>query len=320
MRSFDPENYVDVQARINRFWEEHPWPAGSIETQMMSHPTEWERVVFKATVSVDGKPLATGWAAEEKGASTRDGANFTNWHENAETSAIGRALANLGYAKNREERPSREEMEKAARMQAAYQPLPPSPAIVTGAQGDRTRRPQFNRPNVEIDRPVGGPGVPLASDVPPHNGISFKQWKFFNDVAAQAGFTQLGILQQMASNFGLASVSWSHVTSKMISDAIDWLKGGQQITLRAWLDAKYGRKPDGAGQSPNGAAIAAEAIQRDRMERMVERVSETADSALLNQLYDEAEREGYFDERGGDGLTQAFERAVTRIEQLQVTH
>jgi hypothetical protein len=114
---FDLANYVDVQERINRFWQENP--EGRIETQLMSLPDEFERVLFKATIYTsrdNTAPTVTGWAAEAAGSG---GANQTSWHENAETSAIGRALANFGYAKDRNERPSRQEMDKANRVYSA---------------------------------------------------------------------------------------------------------------------------------------------------------------------------------------------------------
>ena len=113
MARFQLENYVDVQERINRFREE--FPDGAIVTTLASLPDEFERVVFKADVYRrldDPRPAAVGWASEVAGT---PGANVTSWHENAETSAIGRALANLGYAKTREDRPSRQEMAKVER-------------------------------------------------------------------------------------------------------------------------------------------------------------------------------------------------------------
>jgi hypothetical protein len=111
MPRFDVSNYVDVQERLVRFWSEYP--DGRIDSDLMSLPDEFERVVFKASVYKrleDAVPAATGWAAEVAGG---QGANQTSWHENCETSAIGRALANMGYATSGKDRPSRQEMAKA---------------------------------------------------------------------------------------------------------------------------------------------------------------------------------------------------------------
>jgi hypothetical protein len=57
-------------------------------------------------------PFATGYAEEKI---TDRGVNATSALENCETSAIGRALANAGYAA-KGKRPSREEMVKVARV------------------------------------------------------------------------------------------------------------------------------------------------------------------------------------------------------------
>ena len=107
---FDPASYAPVAERISLFYE--AFPRGRIVTELISR-TEHD-VVFRALVyrqADDGDPAATGWAAEREG----DGeVNTVACLENTETSAIGRALANLGFTASRE-RPSAEEMAKASR-------------------------------------------------------------------------------------------------------------------------------------------------------------------------------------------------------------
>lgn len=113
MPRFDLADYVDVQTRIRQFWSDNP--DGRIDTNMVTLPGEFDQVVFVATIYKQRDnpfPSATGWAAEQAGPS---GPNQTSWHENCETSAIGRALANMGYATSQRDRPSREEMAKAQR-------------------------------------------------------------------------------------------------------------------------------------------------------------------------------------------------------------
>jgi hypothetical protein len=58
-------------------------------------------------------PTVRGFASEIEGSSP---VNRTNASENCETSSIGRALANLGFA-TKGKRPSREEMQKVQRAQ-----------------------------------------------------------------------------------------------------------------------------------------------------------------------------------------------------------
>jgi len=108
---FDPESYATVAERIRLFYTAHP--LGRIHTDLVSRTAE--AVVFKASVfrtPDDDLPAATGWAAEREG----DGEiNLVACLENTETSAVGRALANLGFTASRE-RPSREEIVRSSRI------------------------------------------------------------------------------------------------------------------------------------------------------------------------------------------------------------
>jgi hypothetical protein len=110
---FDPTAYAPVAERIRLFWGS--FPNGRITTRLVSR-TEHD-VVFEARVyrsANESEPAATGWAAEREG----DGdVNAVACLENTETSAVGRALANLGFTAAKE-RPSAEEMQKAARARA----------------------------------------------------------------------------------------------------------------------------------------------------------------------------------------------------------
>ncbi|MDQ2889009.1 MAG: hypothetical protein M3R65_00455 [Gemmatimonadota bacterium] len=107
---FDPSRYATVAERIALFYGSHP--EGRIQTELITRDAT--SVTFKALVyrgEADAVPAATGWATEREG----DGdINTVACLENTETSAIGRALANLGFTAAKE-RPSLEEMRKAAR-------------------------------------------------------------------------------------------------------------------------------------------------------------------------------------------------------------
>src|SRR5699024_5913683 len=96
--------------RIALFYRSHP--NGRILTELVNRDAS--SVTFKALVyrgESDAEPAATGWATEREG----DGdINTVACLENTETSAIGRALANLGFTAAKE-RPSVEEMKKAGR-------------------------------------------------------------------------------------------------------------------------------------------------------------------------------------------------------------
>jgi hypothetical protein len=108
---FNLDNYETVESRLAKFWE--AYPNGRIATSV--HHYDENKVVFRAEVykeSTDVHPVATGYAEEIRDASP---VNRTSHVENAETSAIGRALANFVFQSKTAPRPSREEMQKVAR-------------------------------------------------------------------------------------------------------------------------------------------------------------------------------------------------------------
>jgi len=95
--SFDLGDYVDVKTRITQFWEQYP--NGRIICEH-PHPVDVGDRIFIASHALvftdrdDDQPTATGSAFEQfPGASP-----YTKNSEamNAETSAVGRALGNLG--------------------------------------------------------------------------------------------------------------------------------------------------------------------------------------------------------------------------------
>ena len=115
----DLSDYALVADRITLFYERYP--AGRIVTEL--HSRADREITFRALVyrsAEDVLPAATGWASEREG----DGEiNRVACLENTETSAVGRALANLGFTAS-SRRPSREEMEKAERQRARLVPRP----------------------------------------------------------------------------------------------------------------------------------------------------------------------------------------------------
>jgi hypothetical protein len=113
MAQFNLNDYETVEERIKRFYKDHKNGriiTDNITTLQDRQVSTW---VVQAAVYLDDqtdKPKATGLAFEVDGQGM---ANKTSALENAETSAIGRALANAGYSGNK--RASREEMAKVAR-------------------------------------------------------------------------------------------------------------------------------------------------------------------------------------------------------------
>ena len=111
--AWDLSNYETVEDRIDSFYTDNQ--DGRILTEI--HTLSADKVIFKALVYVGEILVSTGFAYEKEGSTP---VNKTSHIENAETSAIGRALANYNYAK-KGARPSREEMQKVVRMQTPEQ-------------------------------------------------------------------------------------------------------------------------------------------------------------------------------------------------------
>lgn len=127
--TFNPDEYALVAERIALFYERYP--DGRIIPRL--HSVTKNAVIFEARVyreQSETEPAAVGWAREFEG----DGdINEVACLENTETSAIGRALANLGFAASKK-RPSYEEMMKADRARrrlARSQASPPVRPIPT---------------------------------------------------------------------------------------------------------------------------------------------------------------------------------------------
>ena len=105
--AFNLEEYETVDSRIHAFYEQHP--VGRIYTEMEVIDYANGFCVFKAYIYrefEDTLPSATGYC---DGTRKDRGVDAQFWIPNAETSAIGRALATLGISA-KGKRPSREEM------------------------------------------------------------------------------------------------------------------------------------------------------------------------------------------------------------------
>jgi hypothetical protein len=115
---FNLADYEPVEVRLEKFIKDYPSFRISTELEVV----EASRYIVKAYLfknAEDGVAWATGYAEETV---TSRGVNQTSALENCETSAIGRALANAGYAP-KGKRPSREEMSKVVATKVVKPPV-----------------------------------------------------------------------------------------------------------------------------------------------------------------------------------------------------
>jgi hypothetical protein len=92
---FDPSKYLTslkgkayLEVKYRLLWLRTEHPEARIETELVEHGPDY--AVMKATVTIPDFGSATGYGME-----TRQG--FHDFLEKAETKALGRALAHLGY-------------------------------------------------------------------------------------------------------------------------------------------------------------------------------------------------------------------------------
>ncbi len=121
---FNLDDYETVEVRLEKFIKD--FPDFRVETELVSFQND--RYIVKAWLYrtfADSTPFSSGLAEET--ISSR-GVNATSALENCETSAIGRALANAGYA-SKGKRPSKEEMVKVTRTKFADKPKEYIPVV-----------------------------------------------------------------------------------------------------------------------------------------------------------------------------------------------
>jgi len=142
---FNLADYEPVEVRLEKFIKDHPSFRIATELEVV----EATRYIVKAYLykdASDSLAWATGYAEETV---TQRGVNQTSALENCETSAIGRALANAGYAP-KGKRPSREEMTKVITKKAEK---PAVQDLVQSVEQDYWTTPvgQYNK---VVDAPV----------------------------------------------------------------------------------------------------------------------------------------------------------------------
>jgi hypothetical protein len=79
-------DYLEVKWRL--VWLRHEHPDAVIETELIEHTQQ--AALFRARIAIPGGGVATGYGSETAG-------DFRDYVEKAETKAIGRALAALGF-------------------------------------------------------------------------------------------------------------------------------------------------------------------------------------------------------------------------------
>jgi hypothetical protein len=185
---FNLADYEPVEVRLEKFIKDYPSFRIATELEVV----EASRYIVKAYLykdASDGVAWATGYAEET--VSSR-GVNQTSALENCETSAIGRALANAGYAP-KGKRPSREEMSKVVAQKPVKPAVQDLVQAIKAADKEPAEQDYWTTPVNEYMKLVDAPvtlekamdtvmtiiGTPEAAEVPQckHGSMVWKQGK-----------------------------------------------------------------------------------------------------------------------------------------------
>jgi hypothetical protein len=224
--AFDLSQYETVDSRIHKFWAEHK-ADGRIESRLIEvvrddsgRPLQY---VMESQIWVGERMVANGYAEEVVGGSP---VNKTSALENAETSSIGRALANAGYSKEKF-RASMTEMTKAERLTGTPDDDPfykPRPQVESFPNG----QPMPNLPGAP--KVYGGTGEASAAQKGKIRGIA-------KDLGITTREEFLGLVNAclMAANHDTVT-TLDDLTKKQASDVIEKMQ--ESTTVEAFTEGE----------------------------------------------------------------------------------
>jgi hypothetical protein len=149
---FNLADYETVEVRLEKFIKDYPDSRIATELEVCDR----DRYIVKAYLyktAADTVAWTTGYAEEKV---TDRGVNSTSALENCETLAIGRALANAGYAA-KGKRPSREEMSKVVATKVAKPVVQDLVQAITAADKETAEQDYWTTPVNDYIKVVDAP-------------------------------------------------------------------------------------------------------------------------------------------------------------------
>lgn len=182
-------DYLEVKWRL--VWMRDRHPDAVVETELVTH--QENTAVFRARILIPDGGSATGWGSETAG-------DFRDYLEKAETKAIGRALAALGFGT--QFCPDFEFGAAAGRIVDA--PVKMS-RMIRGA-GDENR--------------ADPTAATAATAAPPEQAVTQRQLRYLQAVAREAGLDAAALDEQAVQEFGVQAIALSRRDASTLIDLI----------------------------------------------------------------------------------------------------
>jgi hypothetical protein len=186
-------DYLEVKWRL--VWLRDRHPDASIETEMVSHIDSV--AVFRAHVSIPGGGSATGWGTESAG-------DFRDYVEKAETKAVGRALAALGFGT---------QFCPDFEFGAAAGRVVDSPVKVVSRSGAAADRKESS----------------TVAAIGPEQAATQRQLRYLQAVAREAGLDAAALDERAVKEFGVQAAALSRRDASSLIDLIQSRGGETQL-------------------------------------------------------------------------------------------
>lgn len=188
-------DYLEVKWRL--VWLRDRHPDATVETELMSHYEN--TAVFRARIEIPAGGSSTGWGSETAG-------DFRDYLEKAETKAIGRALAALGFGT--QFCPDFEFGAAAGRVVDA-------PVKVS----------RMNRSGSSNERQEAG----TVSAIGPDQAATQRQLRYLQAVAREAGLDPAALDERAMQEFGVQASALSRRDASALIDLIQSRGSSAQI-------------------------------------------------------------------------------------------
>jgi hypothetical protein len=187
-------DYLEVKWRL--VWLRDRHPDAAIDTELVSHHDNV--AVFRARIAIPGGGAATGWGTESA-------SDFRDYLEKAETKALGRALAALGFGT---------QFCPDFEFGAATGRVVDSPVRV-----ERTSRPSTRH------RAESGTVAAIGPDQP----ATERQLRFLQAVAREAGIDASGLDERAMSEFGVKAAELNRRDASTLIDLMQTQGQGTKL-------------------------------------------------------------------------------------------